>query len=95
MSHYTLFGPNTDSSYDLSGSLNVAIEPEQIQVPVATPDGTLNLYTVSRGPRGPVGPSDSDPTTWYGEGPPTTIIGSSPGDYYTDLLTGTIYKLGD
>ena len=95
MSHYTLFGPNTGTAYDLSGSLNVSIEPEETVVPFTTPDGILNLLTVSRGPRGPVGPGDVDPTTWYGEGPPGTIIGSSPGDYYTDLLTGTIYKLGD
>jgi len=32
---------------------------------------------------------------WYGQGAPTTVIGSSPGDYYIDTITGTVYELGD
>lgn len=29
----------------------------------------------------------------YGQGPPGTIIGSSPGDEYLDTLTGNLYRL--
>lgn len=47
------------------------------------------------GPVGPAGPSYSGVGWFFGEGPPTTVIGSKPGDYYMDLSDGTIYKLGD
>ena len=30
---------------------------------------------------------------WYGEGPPGTVVGSSPGDEYVDSLTGDLYVL--
>lgn len=71
-----------------------------VQAPVVEldPTDTPVLVAVAPGPPGPQGPpgsGDEDPTTWYGQGPPGTIIGSSPGDYYVDTETGTIYKLGD
>lgn len=47
------------------------------------------------GPQGDPGPAFSTPAWWFDDGPPTTIVGSKPGDLYMDLLTGTIYKLGD
>jgi hypothetical protein len=32
---------------------------------------------------------------WSGHGEPVGIVGAKPGDYYTDLDTGLVYKLGD
>ena len=57
--------------------------------------------TGNTGPRGPTGPqgnpgpSFSGTAWWYGVGLPQTIIGSKPGDYYFDTVSGTVYKLGD
>lgn len=55
-----------------------------------------------RGPQGVAGPQGSigittytGPAWWTGEGPPDTVIGSKPGDYYIDTTTGQMYKLGD
>lgn len=48
-----------------------------------------------QGPQGPSGPTYEGIAWWYGDGPPTTIVGSKPGDFYMDLDDGTIYKLGD
>ena len=31
---------------------------------------------------------------WYGSGPPTTIVGSSPGDEYMNTDNGDLYILG-
>ena len=46
------------------------------------------------GPQGPKGdPGDDGTDWWYGDGPPGTVIGSKPGDYYVDNLTGSVYKL--
>lgn len=30
---------------------------------------------------------------WTGEGPPSTIVGSHPGDEYLDTFSGTLYEL--
>lgn len=48
-----------------------------------------------QGPPGDPGPAYSSPAWFFDDGPPSTIVGSKPGDLYMDLLTGTIYKLGD
>lgn len=50
------------------------------------------------GPEGPMGPAGATTTVsgikrWYGEGPPTVVVGSSPGDEYLDRLTGDLYIL--
>ncbi|MFH5231874.1 hypothetical protein [Antrihabitans spumae] len=47
------------------------------------------------GPAGPAGPAFDGTAWWSGEGAPTTVVGSKPGDYYIDTLTGTVYRLGD
>lgn len=57
-----------------------------------------------QGPRGPAGPPgpQGEPgedgaflgtAWWYGEGTPTTVIGSKAGDYYVDTTTGLVYEL--
>ena len=56
------------------------------------------LSFVEKGPRGERGPQglpgvDRTEKCWYGEGPPTLIIGASPGDEYVDSITGTLYVL--
>lgn len=45
------------------------------------------------GPPGSTGAQGSASKRYYGEGPPGTIIGSSPGDEYVDATTGTLYVL--
>lgn len=47
------------------------------------------------GPQGPPGPSFDGTAWWFGSGAPQGIVGSKPGDYFVDVVTGTIYKLGD
>lgn len=68
-------------------------------------DGTLYLPEGGIGPQGPpgdsgpsgatgpIGPQGSAVKRYYGEGPPGTIIGSSPGDEYVDSTTGNLYVL--
>lgn len=48
-----------------------------------------------RGEPGPPGPSFDGTAWWFDEGPPGVVLGSKPGDRYMDVLTGTIYTLGD
>lgn len=48
------------------------------------------------GPRGLVGetgPAGKSLYRFYGEGPPGTVLGASPGDEYVDTLTGDLYVL--
>jgi len=46
------------------------------------------------GPAGPAGPPGPPGSVWWsGEGPPTVVIGASPGDFYIDTLSGTLYQL--
>ena len=49
------------------------------------------------GPPGPIGPpgpgSGAGVKRWYGEGPPSVIIGASPGDEYVDTISGNLYVL--
>lgn len=43
---------------------------------------------------GPPGPAGKDGQIRFtGYGPPSTIVGSEPGDTYMDLATGDVYKL--
>lgn len=76
---------------------NAAID---IDTPIAVPtsNGPSITFAATPGPRGPQGPpgqGQGDSTAWwYGEGPPSTLVGSKPGDYYIDTLTGTLYRLG-
>jgi hypothetical protein len=58
----------------------------------------VTLRVIAGGPRGVPGPQGPPGTSatgkrWYGAGPPTLIVGSSPGDEYIDSLTGTLYVL--
>lgn len=46
------------------------------------------------GQTGPPGPKGDGLHRFYGDGPPGTVIGSSPGDEYVDNLTGDLYVLG-
>lgn len=69
-----------------------------VQVNV-TPPPTAAVVTVA-GPQGPSGasgapgPSYDGVAWWYGQGDPGTIIGSKPGDYYLDTVSGQIFVLG-
>lgn len=72
----------------------VVVEPTVAALLVAGPDGPPGPV----GPAGPTGPAGSvfeGVAWWYGSGVPSTVIGSKPGDFYMDLLTGNIHKLGD
>ena len=56
------------------------------------------LKFIAKGPRGEKGEKgdpgvDRSLRRWYGEGIPTLIIGSQPGDEYVDAITGTLYVL--
>lgn len=46
-----------------------------------------------QGPQGPIGPQGDGVRRWYGEGPPTVVIGAAPDDEYVDNLTGDLYVL--
>lgn len=67
--------------------------PPNIEMPSPAPTQVVIMPTP--GIPGQPG-SDGDGMDWWsGQGPPGTIVGSSPGDKYVDELTGTIYTLGD
>lgn len=68
-----------------------------VEVQQPTPWGVVSLQGPQGPPgsTGPAGPAYSSPAWFFGNGAPTTIIGSKPSDLYMDLLTGTIYRLGD
>jgi hypothetical protein len=74
----------------LTGSDGTIVEVRSPQI--NPPTGVLIPVP---GPPGRDGGAFSGAAWLFGEGPPTTIIGSKPGDYYTDLDDGTIYRLGD
>lgn len=69
-----------------------------VQVEVQPPP-TAAVVTVS-GPQGPAGasgapgPAYSSPAWFFDEGPPGTIIGSKPGDFYLNVSDGTVFVLG-
>ena len=81
------------------------VEPQQDSVDVAIGSEIDLAITISgeqgdpgppgpTGPQGPAGPKgDPGVAWWYGDGEPGVVIGSKPGDYYVDNITGTVYKL--
>lgn len=73
----------------------VATPSPWVQVNVEPP-ATAAVVTVAgpQGPQGPSGPSYEGVAWWYGEGDPGTILGSKPGDYYLDTVSGQIFVLG-
>lgn len=81
-----------------SGEIDVVVEDPSVSVEVD--EAVVAALLVSgpagpAGPQGPAGPAFDGTAWWYGNGAPAAVIGSKPGDYYMDLLTGNIYKLGD
>lgn len=46
-----------------------------------------------QGEPGPPGPAFDGTAFWYGEGAPTTVIGSKAGDYYINTINGDLYEL--
>ena len=65
----------------MSGAVELDISTRRVQVDVEVPSVIVN-------------PAPSDAAAWWdGEGPPATIVGSKPNDYYLDTLTGVVYKL--
>jgi hypothetical protein len=55
---------------------------------------TAGATTTTGGPQGALGVTGTRGATWWnGTGPPGTITGSLPGDYYLDTLTGDVYVL--
>jgi hypothetical protein len=79
-------------------AVQVATPSPWVQVTVVPPP-TAAVVTVA-GPQGPAGasgaagPAYSSPAWFFDEGPPGTIIGSKPGDFYLDVSDGTVYVLG-
>lgn len=73
----------------------VATPSPWVQVNV-TPPPTAAVVTVAgpQGPAGPAGPTYEGVAWWYGQGAPVAIIGSKPGDYYLDTVSGEIFVLG-
>lgn len=62
-------------------------------MPTAVP-GTVVAIGSTFGPGGDTGQTGVSGTKWFnGVGPPGTITGSSPGDYYLDTATGDVYVL--
>lgn len=67
--------------------VNVVPPPTEAVVTVAGPQGP-------QGASGAAGPAYSSPAWFFDDGPPGTIIGAKPGDFFMDVSTGTIYELG-
>lgn len=87
-------------------AIEVPLEPETVVVTddapaqvvvaeagVAGPPGSQGPTGAigATGPQGPQGPVGAH--RFYGEGPPTVVIGAAPGDEYVDELTGDLYVL--
>lgn len=60
----------------------------------------IEIHLTGMGPKGDPGPpgppGDGDgrgAKRFYGDGPPTVVIGAQAGDEYLDLLTGDLYIL--
>lgn len=77
--------------------------PKPPVLDVESPDRSALVVPVLKGPKGNTGPK-GDPGNsfgtvawWSGHGSPNenTVEGAKVGDYYTDLDTGLVYKLGD
>lgn len=89
--------------------IELDVSPRRVDVDIATPSVNVGDITATEtvgvviaqgppgnpGPQGPPGPVYEGLAWWFGEGPPTTVVGSKPGDRYMDTTTGTIYQLGD
>lgn len=78
--------------------VQVAVDAPAVEVETSLPPVVVAVAPGPPGPAGPQGvPGDGGSgAAWFtGVGPPGTIVGSSPGDYYIDTSTGTIYRLGD
>lgn len=86
--------------------LDVETQAPVVDVDVSDQEiGVLTLETIGppgpegpQGPEGPPGPRGEDGefagTAWfYDAGPPTTVLGAKAGDFYVDVLTGTVYQL--
>jgi hypothetical protein len=66
--------------------------PEVVEIETERP--VLLISSVgARGPQGPQGRPGTTERRLYGEGPPGTIIGATPGQEYVDILTGDLYVL--
>jgi len=81
-----------------SGEIDVVVEEFSVSLDVEESVVAALLVSGPVGPAGPQGPAGSvfsGVAWWYGSGPPSTVVGSKPGDFYMDLVTGNIHKLGD
>ncbi|MGH8879612.1 MAG: hypothetical protein ACRD0P_20060, partial [Stackebrandtia sp.] len=58
---------------------------------VATLD-TAGILALSQRPSGG-GPSGETVDWFFGDGPPTVVVGAGLNDLYVDRLTGNLYKL--
>lgn len=69
--------------------------PPRLEPPVPSSAVVIPVPGVNGqpGPPGPPGPSFDGTAWWYGEGTPTTVIGSKAGDYYVDTTTWLVYEL--
>lgn len=73
---------------------------ETLQTETWTEEIPFNVIPVKgdKGDKGDPGTINGtfEGTAWFtGDGVPDVVLGSKPGDYYIDRLTGTFYKLGD
>lgn len=78
---------------------NFVIRADDV-VSVSDSQGSPVAVVAVQGPRGDKGekgdPGGFTGVAWfYDDGPPETVLGAKPGDFYVDLLTGDVYKLGD
>lgn len=84
---------NVTEPYNVSICANVT-EPYRIAISAGIPGPAGPA-----GPQGPQGvPGAVDGTFegtawWYGQGAPTTVVGSKAGDFYLDSDTGLVYEL--
>jgi len=76
----------------LSRTQRIVVSPNKaVSVVNAGPPGPPGKPGL-QGPAGPPG-AGSGGTRWYGEGPPSVIVGAQPNDEYVDTLTGDLYVL--
>lgn len=87
---------------NLTGSI---VAPKPVALEVDSPDRSALVVPVLKGPKGNTGPKGEPGNAfgvvawWSGHGSPNdpenSVEGAKVGDYYTDLDTGIVYKLGD
>jgi hypothetical protein len=92
-------GPRVEA---VTGASDLAVDVSEPTVQVATWTEEIPFNAVpvkgDKGDKGDPGYVEGafEGTAWWtGQGEPGTVMGSKPGDYYIDTLTGIIYKLGD